>query len=344
MDDNTELREDEPDLYEHHRFVADKGQGLLRLDKFLMLRLESVSRNKVQNAARAGNILVNNKAEKPNYRVKPLDVITVVLAHPPEEFNLIAENIPVNIVFEDDDIIVINKNAGMVVHPGYANFTGTLVNALLYHFQQNEKDRSHDLKPYLVHRIDKDTSGILLAAKNEYAQAKLAREFFDHTIERKYTALVWGDVKEDTGTITGNIARSAADRRVMTVYAEDDHGKHAVTHYTVLERFRYVTLVECELETGRTHQIRTHMKHIGHPLFNDAPYGGDRILKGTTFSRYKQFVENCFKLLPRQALHARSLGFTHPTTGKKLFFDSELPPDMKSVIEKWRNYLSNQLT
>lgn len=335
MDDPIELHEEEQELFEHHRIISDKGQGLIRLDKFLILRLENVSRNKIQNAARAGNVLVNNKPEKPSYKVKPLDVISVVLAHPPQEFELIAENIPLNILFEDSDIVVVNKDAGMVVHPGYGNFTGTLVNALLYHFQK--KDKLPETKPYLVHRIDKDTSGVIIVAKNELAQAKLAKEFFDHTIERKYNALVWGDVKDDTGTITGNIARSAKDRRVMSVY-DDDRGKHAVTHFKVLERFRYVTLIECELETGRTHQIRAHMKHIGHPLFSDAPYGGDSILKGTTFTKYRQFVENCFKIIPRQALHARSLGFTHPSTGQKMFFDSDLPPDMKNVIEKWRNY------
>ena len=343
IDDFEELREEEPELFEHHRVVADKGQSLMRLDKFLMIRLESVSRNKVQNAARAGNILVNNKPEKPNYRVKPNDVITVVLSHPPQEFDLIAEDIPLNIVYEDDDIVVVNKVAGMVVHPGYGNYTGTLVNALLFHFEQNDKGKTAGLKPYLVHRIDKDTSGIMIVAKNELAQAKLAREFFDHTIERKYNALVWGDFQEEEGTIIGNLARSAADRRVMSVYADENKGKHAVTHYKVLERFRYVTLVECELETGRTHQIRAHMKHIGHPLFNDIPYGGGRILKGTTFSKYKQFIENCFKILPRQALHARSLGFVHPSSGEKIFFDSEPPADMNEVILKWRNYLSNQI-
>lgn len=337
MVDPVEIHDEEQELFEHHRIVVDKGQGLFRLDKFLFQRIEGVSRNKIQNAARAGNILVNNKAEKPNYRIKPLDVISVVLAHPPQEFELIAEDIPLNILFEDHDIIVINKEAGMVVHPGYGNYTGTMVNALLFHFQKHPSEKYPDTKPYLVHRIDKDTSGIILTAKNELAQAKLAKEFFDHTIERKYHALVWGDLKEDSGTITGNIARSQKDRRVMSVY-DDDRGKTAITHYKVLERFRYVTLIECELETGRTHQIRAHMKHLGYPLFNDASYGGDQILKGTSFSKYRQFVENCFKILPRQALHAKSLGFCHPSTGEQIQFDSELPYDMKSVIDKWRNY------
>lgn len=337
MVDPVEIHDEEQELFEHHRIIVDKGQGLLRLDKFLFRRIEGVSRNKIQNAARAGNILVNNKAGKPNYRIKPLDVISIVLAHPPQEFELIAEDIPLNILHEDHDIIVINKEAGMVVHPGYGNYTGTMVNALLYHFQKHTAEQYPDLKPYLVHRIDKDTSGIILTAKNELAQAKLAKEFFDHTIERKYHALVWGDLKEDSGTITGNIARSQKDRRVMSVY-DDDRGKTAITHYSVMERFRYVTLIECELETGRTHQIRAHMKHLGHPLFNDAAYGGDQILKGTSFSKYRQFVENCFKILPRQALHAKSLGFCHPSTGEKIQFNSELPNDMKNVVEKWRNY------
>ena len=340
-EEEIEVPEEEQELYEHHRFVVDKGQCLLRIDKFLMNRLESVSRSKVQAAANAGNILVNTKPVKSNYKVKPNDVISIVLAQPPREIELIPENIPLQIVYEDDDIILIHKEAGMVVHPGYGNYTGTMVNALIYHFQQSSKVKE-DLKPYLVHRIDKNTSGIILVAKNELAQAKLAKDFFNHTIQRKYNALVWGDFKEDEGTITGNIGRNPKDRKVMCVFPEGDNGRVAITHYKVLERFGYITLIECQLETGRTHQIRVHMKYAGHPLFNDETYGGNYILKGTTFAKYKQFIDNCFKILPRQALHAKSLGFKHPITEKELFFNSELPSDMQTVIEKWRKYVSDK--
>jgi 23S rRNA pseudouridine1911/1915/1917 synthase len=336
MNDLIELLEEETDLYEHHRLVVDKGQGLLRMDKFLMGRLENVTRNRIQIATHAGNILVNGKAVKPNYRVKPNDVITIVLPQPPREFELVSENLPIHIVYEDNDVLLVNKEAGMVVHPGYANFTGTLVNALLFYFQEN--NYAEGTYPYLVHRIDKDTSGILLVAKNELAQTRLARDFFEHSIARKYIALVWGDVAEDEGTIEGHIGRSAKDRRVMFVYPGGEYGKAAITHYKVIERFGYVTLLECRLETGRTHQIRAHMRFIGHPLFNDEKYGGNQILKGTTFTKYKQFVQNCFNLIPRQALHAKSLGFNHPITGKELFFDSELPEDMRAAIEKWKKY------
>jgi 23S rRNA pseudouridine1911/1915/1917 synthase len=341
MSDTPEILEEETDLYEHHRLVVDKGQSLLRIDKFLMGRIENVTRNRLQNATHAGNILVNGKEVKPNYKVKPEDIITIVLAQPPREFELIPEDIPINQVYEDDHVLVVNKDAGMVVHPGYANFTGTLVNALLYYFQQ--KNYSEGTYPLLVHRIDKDTSGILLVAKNELAQARLARDFFDHTIERKYVALVWGDIENDQGTVEGNIGRSAKDRRVMYVYPGGEYGKPAITHYTVLKRFGYVTLVACRLETGRTHQIRAHMRYIGHPLFNDEKYGGDQILKGTTFSKYKQFIQNCFALLPRQALHARSLAFNHPINGRYMHFESELPDDMKAVLEKWERYASSSL-
>lgn len=340
-EEEIEIPEEEQELYEHHRFEVDKGQCLLRIDKFLMNRLESVSRSKVQAAANAGNILVNTKPVKSNYKVKPNDVISIVLAQPPREIELIPENIPLQIVYEDDDIILIHKEAGMVVHPGYGNYTGTMVNALIYHFQQSSKVKE-DLKPYLVHRIDKNTSGIILVAKNELAQAKLAKDFFNHTIQRKYNALVWGDFKEDEGTITGNIGRNPKDRKVMCVFPEGDNGRVAITHYKVLERFGYITLIECQLETGRTHQIRVHMKYAGHPLFNDETYGGNYILKGTTFAKYKQFIDNCFKILPRQALHAKSLGFKHPITEKELFFNSELPSDMQTVIEKWRKYVSDK--
>ncbi len=342
MSEEFEVLDEEQELYEHYHFVVDKGQNLLRIDKFLMLRIEGVSRNKIQNAAHAGNILVNDNPVKPNYKVKPNDIISIVLANPPHVTELIPEDIPINIVYEDDDIIVLNKEPGLVVHPGYGNFTGTMVNALVYHFQNILNKKEEEIRPFLVHRIDKNTSGIILIAKNELAQAKLAKEFFDHTIIRKYHALVWGDFTEDEGTITGNIGRNPKDRKVMTVFPDGKSGKPAITHYKVIERFGYITLIECQLETGRTHQIRTHLKYIGHPLFNDETYGGNIILKGTTFTKYKQFVENCFKLLPRQALHAKSLGFIHPASSKYIFFDSELPPDMQTVIEKWKKYISDK--
>ena len=292
----------------------------------------------MQAASKASYILVNGKVAKSNYKVKPLDVISVLLPTPPQEFEVVAEDIPFNIVYEDDDVLVVDKEAGMVVHPGYGNFTGTLLNALTFYFQGKTNSHGDPVVPYLVHRIDKDTSGLLLIAKNEESQIVLAKQFFDHTTERKYNALVWGDFAEDDGTIDGNLARSARDRRIMEVYADPAIGKHAVTHWHVLERFGYVTLVECVLETGRTHQIRAHMRHIGHPLFNDAAYGGDQILKGTTFSKYKQFVTNCFQILPRQALHALVLGFDHPTTGQHMHFESPLPHDMAAVLDKWRTY------
>ena len=334
-DDSENAEVDE--LYEHFRIVVDRGQGLLRIDKFLMARLENASRNKIQIAAKAGNILVNEKSVKSNYRIKPLDVISIVMPHPPRDLEIIAQDIPLDIFYEDDDIIVINKKAGMVVHPGYGNYSGTLVNALAWHF----KDQL-EVKPYLVHRIDKDTSGIILVAKTELAQTRLAKEFFDHTINRKYNALVWGDFEEDEGTVTGHIGRSAKDRRQMMVYVDGSIGKHAITHYKVLQRFGYVTLIECVLETGRTHQIRAHMRFLGHPLFNDERYGGDQILRGTTFSKYKQFIKNCYEIIPRQALHAKSLGFKHPITKEELFFDSELAPDMLQVLDKWERYIANR--
>jgi 23S rRNA pseudouridine1911/1915/1917 synthase len=333
--------DEQSELYEHFSFIADKGQGLLRIDKFLMNRIENVSRNKIQTAAKAGNILVNGKAAKSSYRVKPGDHIAIVMSFPPKEIELIPENIPLNILFEDDDIIVVNKNAGMVVHPAYGNYTGTLVNAMMYHLQDAIR-KNPEIGPYLVHRIDKNTSGVMLVAKNELAQWKLAREFYNHTIQRQYIALVWGDLRDDKGTITGNIGRNLKDRKIMAVFPEGDHGKHAVTHYRVLERFGYTTLIECELETGRTHQIRVHLKFAGHPLFNDDAYGGDKILKGTTFTKYKQYIQNCFALCPRQALHAKSLGFKHPATGEQLFFDSELPEDMRELIGKWRLYVASK--
>lgn len=342
MSEEVEVLDEEQELYEHYRFVADKRQGLLRIDKFLTNRIEGISRSKLQNAAHAGCILVNEKAVKPNYKVKPDDIISIVLPHPQREIELIPQDIPINIVFEDDDIIIINKNAGLVVHPGYGNYTGTLMNALVFHFQNLPKKNEEDLRPGLVHRIDKNTSGIMLVTKNELSQTKIAKQFFEHTIDRKYIALVWGDFKDDAGTIEGNLGRSPKDRKIMTVFPEGESGKPAITHYKVLERFGYVTLIECKLETGRTHQIRAHMKYIGHPIFNDDTYGGDIILKGTTFSKYRQFIDNCFKLLLRQALHAKSLGFIHPSTKKNIFFDSELPPDMQQVLEKWRSYTSDK--
>ena len=327
--------EEQPELYEHYRVVVDKGQSLLRIDKFLTARIEGISRNKIQSAAEAVCILVNDVPVKSNYKVKGNDLVVIMLPHPVRELEILPEDIPLNVVYEDQDVIVIHKLPGMVVHPGYGNYTGTLQNALLFHFQKNSNEEAF---PFLVHRIDKDTSGLMMVAKNETAQTALGRQFFHHTIVRRYRALVWGDVKDDEGTITGNLARSLSNRKMMAVYTDGDVGKHAVTHYSVIERFRYVTLVECRLETGRTHQIRAHMKHIGHPLFSDELYGGDRILKGTTFTKYRQFVDNCFKMLSRQALHAYKLGFEHPRTGELMQFEATMPQDMESVIEKWRKY------
>ena len=331
----------ENELYEHHRIVSDRKQGLIRIDKFLMTRIENASRNKIQQAAKAGNILVNGEAVKQNYRVKPLDVISVVMAHPPRVTDVLPEEIPLNIVYEDDHLMVINKPAGMVVHPGHGNYTGTMLNALVWHFR-NTPHNNPEAMPLLVHRIDKDTSGIILVAKTEEAQTRLAKNFFDHTIERTYQALVWGTPRENEGTITGHVGRNLNNRLVMAVFPDGDHGKHAVTHYKVLRSFSYVSLIECRLETGRTHQIRAHMKYLGHPLFSDERYGGSHILKGTTSGSYKKFVENCFSILPRQALHARSLGFVHPVNGKKMQFDSELPADMAEVIQKWEVYISGR--
>ncbi|MCB2220834.1 MAG: RluA family pseudouridine synthase [Bacteroidetes bacterium] len=327
------------DLHEHYRFVVDRGQGLLRIDKFLMDRIENASRTKIQTAASNGNIVVNEIPVKSSYKVKPGDVIRIMMEEPVRSIELIPEAIPLDIEYEDEDVIVVNKKAGMVVHPAYGNYSGTLVNALLYHLDKSDERLGLlSTGPYLVHRIDKDTSGLMVVAKNEETQRKLQGQFADHSIDRIYNALVWGDLKDDAGTITGNIARSKSDRKIFTVYQDSSVGKHAITHYKVLERFGYVTLVECELETGRTHQIRVHMKYIGHPLFNDETYGGNRILRGTTFSKYQQFVQNCFKLCPRQALHARVLGFDHPTTGKHLRFEKPLATDVADVIEKWRHY------
>lgn len=340
MNEETELYEQEQELYEHLRIVVDKGQSLLRIDKFLMNRMENVTRNRIQNGIEMGNVLVNDKSIKASYKVKPEDVISVVLPHPPRDTEVYPENIPLDIVYEDDDLLIINKPAGLVVHPGFNNFDGTLVNGLVYHFNHLPELPGNNGRPGLVHRIDKDTSGLLVISKNERAMAWLARQFFDHSITRKYLALVWGDLEKD-GTITGYIGRSLKDRRVMSIYDEEEKGKWAVTHYKVLERLNYVTLIECQLETGRTHQIRAHLKHIGHPLFNDAVYGGDKILKGTVFTKYKQFVENCFELMPRQALHAQTLGFIHPTSRKQVHFEAPLPDDFRMVLEKWQKYVAS---
>ncbi|MBS3737520.1 RluA family pseudouridine synthase [Mesohalobacter halotolerans] len=332
QNDNSE------DFFEHYHFTASKGQEPLRVDKFLMNFIENASRNKIQKAAKSGNIFVNAQPVKPNHKVKGGDEVKVLMSYPPYENLLEPENIPIDIVYEDDDLLVVNKEAGMVVHPGHGNYSGTLINALVYHFENLPNNSSN--RPGLVHRIDKETSGLLVVAKTEEAMTHLSNQFFHKTSQREYVALVWGDVKDNDGVIEGNIGRHPKNRLQNTVYEGDkaEYGKPAVTHYKVLERLGYVTLVSCKLETGRTHQIRVHMKHIGHTLFNDSRYGGDRILKGTSFSKYKQFVENCFKVLSRQALHAKTLGFEHPKTGKQLSFSSELPKDMYDCVDKWRNY------
>lgn len=331
----TELEDDS--LHEHFKFEATKGQAPLRVDKFLMNYIENATRNKIQQAATNGNIFVNDIPVKSNYKVKAFDVVRVLLEYPPFENLIIPENIPLDIVYEDDQLLVVNKPAGLVVHPGYGNYTGTLVNALAYHFDNLPMNSSE--RPGLVHRIDKDTSGLLVVAKTEFAMTYLAKQFADKTSEREYIGIVWGNVEEDEGTIEGNIDRHPTNRMQMSVYDVDgEKGKPAVTHYKVLERLGYVTLVSCKLETGRTHQIRVHMKHIGHTLFNDERYGGDLILKGTTFTKYKQFVDNCFKVLPRQALHAKTLGFEHPTTKEFMRFETEIPQDIQDCIEKWRTY------
>jgi len=337
----------EQELFEHHRIVVDPGQQMLRIDKFLQIKLGGhISRTKIQAGAEAGNLHVNEKPVKASYKVKPNDVISILLPHPPKVFELLAEDIPFKIDYEDDDLLIVNKHPGLVVHPGYGNFTGTLVNGLLWHFKNLPSMKSapgvEEPRPGLVHRLDKDTSGVMVIAKNEYSLAFLAKQFYERTNDRRYYALVWGDFEENEGTITGNLGRSLKDRRVQEVFPDGDFGKHAVTHWKVIERFGYVTLVECKLETGRTHQIRAHMKYIGHSVFNDSTYGGDKILKGPVFSKYKQFVENCFQLCPRQALHARSLSFTHPKTKKWVEFNSELPEDMQNMIDKWRHYVSNR--
>lgn len=342
MDDsNLQLSEDD-NLYEHYAFTVDKGQAPLRIDKYLMNRIENATRNKIQAGAKNGSIFVNGTPVKSNYKAKAGDAIRVLFTHPPHENLLVAENIPVDVVYEDDQLLVVNKPAGMVVHPGHGNYSGTLINALIYHFDNLPNNSSE--RPGLVHRIDKDTSGLLVVAKTEMAMNHLSLQFAEKTSEREYVALVWGNVEADDGTIEGNIGRHPKNRLQNTVFFDDDadKGKPAITHYKVLERLGYVTLVSCRLETGRTHQIRVHMKHIGHTLFNDERYGGEKILKGTTFTKYKQFVENCFKILPRQALHARTLGFEHPKTGEFLKFEADIPEDMQQCIEKWRDYSKHQ--
>lgn len=326
------------ELFEHFRFVADKGQQMLRVDKFLVTRMERTSRNRIQQAADAGCIIVNGKPVKSSYKVKPLDTVSIVMDRPRYEFEIIAEDIPLEIVYEDDEVLVVNKQAGLVVHPGHGNYHGTLVNALAWHFRDTPDYDVNDPRLGLVHRIDKDTSGLLVVAKSPEAKTLLGKQFFDKTTRREYVAMVWGDFAEDEGTIVGNIARDPKDKLRMAVFQDPEIGKHAVTHYKVLERFGYVTLVKCVLETGRTHQIRVHMQSIGHPLFNDARYGGDKTLKGTTFAKYKTFIANCFAACPRQALHARTLGFRHPATGKEMDFSAPIPADMEALIEKWRSY------
>lgn len=342
MNNNIETLDLEDELFEHFRFEVPKGQATLRIDKYLMSLIQNATRNKIQTAAAEGNIFVNDAIVKSNYKVKPFDVVRVMLSHPPYENHIIPENIPLDIVYEDDTLLLINKLPGMVVHPGHGNYTGTLVHALAYHFDNLPMNSSE--RPGLVHRIDKDTSGLLVVAKTEAAMTHLAKQFEAKTSEREYITLVWGNVVDDAGTIEGNLARHLKDRMQMAVFADPEIGKPAITHYKVLERFGYVTLVSCQLETGRTHQIRAHMKHIGHPLFNDERYGGHLILKGTTFTKYKQFIENCFKALPRQALHAKTLGFIHPTTGEMMRFDTELPEDFVNCIEKWRGYSKSHQT
>jgi 23S rRNA pseudouridine1911/1915/1917 synthase len=332
------------ELYERFQFTIDKGQEPLRIDKFLMNRIEGATRNKLQQAINTGLVLVNNKEVKQNYKVKPQDNIIIYSDLSPESTDVVPEKMDLNIVYEDEHIMIINKPAGMVVHPGSGNYSGTLLNGVAYYLQQNHPAISEETLPRfgLVHRIDKNTSGLLVLAKTDKAMRNIAKQFYDHTVKRKYIALVWGDVINDSGTIKAHVGRNLRYRKLFEAYPEGDHGKDATTHYKVIERFNYVTLVECILETGRTHQIRVHMKYIGHPLFNDDFYGGDKIVKGTVFTKYKQFVDNCFSICPRQALHAKTLGFIHPDTNKEIFFESDLPQDMQQLIEKWKNYYQNR--
>lgn len=345
LDDSLEdidSAEGQDGLYEHFRVVVDKGQAPVRIDKYLFERIVNASRNRIQTAADAGFVMANGKPVKSSYKVKPLDVLTVMMDRPKYDNDIVPEDIPLDIVYEDDDLMVINKPAGLVVHPGCGNYHGTLVNAIAWHLRDVPSYNPNDPQVGLVHRIDKDTSGLLVVAKTPDAKTSLGLQFYNKTTKREYNALVWGIIDEDEGTVEGNIGRNPKDRMQMAVMSDPEQGKHAVTHYHVLERLGYVTLVKCVLETGRTHQIRVHMKHIGHVLFNDERYGGHEILKGTHFSKYKQFVNNCFAICPRQALHAKTLGFVHPRTGKEMFFTSELPEDMTRLLEKWRAYISNR--
>ncbi|MBN3584108.1 RluA family pseudouridine synthase [Algoriphagus aestuarii] len=342
MDINREedFEEEEVELFEHFRLIVDKGQALTRIDKFLSDKVANATRNKIQQAIDNGAVLVNGKPTKSNYRIKPSDEIQVMLASPPKETEVYSENIPLDIIFEDEYLLLVNKPPGMVVHPAHGNWSGTLVNGLVYYFENLPEMKGNTGRPGLVHRIDKDTSGLLVIAKTEEAMTNLAEQFFHHTIDRTYLALIWGEPEEDEGTIIGHVGRSAKNRKVMDVYPDGSQGKHAVTHWKVLKRLRYVSLIQCNLETGRTHQIRAHMKFLGHPLFNDEMYGGNKIRKGTQFSKYKTFVQNCFDLMPRQALHAKSLGFVHPVTKEKVYFEVPLPGDFQSVLDKWEAYVN----
>ncbi len=336
--------ETENEFFEHHKIEVEKGQNPMRIDSFLAGRIENISRSKIKAATKRGNILVNNKIIKSNYKIKPNDIISIIMSYPKKEFELIPENIALNIIYEDEDLLIVNKEAGMVVHPASGNFSGTLVNALAFYLKGSPLFDGNNIRAGIVHRIDKNTSGLLLVAKTEKSASHLSQQFLNRTIDRKYFALVWGNLKEKEGRIEGNIGRSLKNRKIMNVFPNGDFGKNAVTHYKIVESFSYVNLIECKLETGRTHQIRVHLKYIGHPLFNDKEYGGDRILKGMNYTKYKQFVENTFKLLPRQALHAKSLGFIHPRTNKYMFFDSEIPEDMRMALDKWRKYILNRNT
>ena len=339
MYEEEKFDQESDELFEHHRIKVDPGQQALRIDKFLFERIPNASRSKIQGAVKLGFVLVNEQQVKPNYKIRPNDEIVISLPEPPRDNEVVPEDIPLNIVFEDNHLLIVNKPAGMVVHPAFQNWSGTLVNALAYHFTQLPEMPNNDGRPGLVHRIDKDTSGLLVIAKTETAMSGLAKQFFDHSIERTYWGLIWGELKEQKGTINVHVGRSLKDRRLTVAFPDGDFGRHAITHYEVMKELRYISLVKCNLETGRTHQIRAHMKYIGHPLFGDTTYGGNRVLKGTQFSKYKTFVENCFKIMPRQALHAKSLGFIHPITKKHIQFDSELPQDFLEVLEKWEHYV-----
>lgn len=343
LEDELENGEGSEEMYERINMVVDKGQEPVRIDKFLITRIQNATRNKVQQAIEDGMVSVNDKVVKSNYKIKPLDKIIVLSNKNPENTEILPENMPLNVVFEDDDVMIINKPDGMVVHPGCGNYTGTLVNGLAYYLNEDKEQPIPEIPRFgLVHRIDKNTSGLLVVAKSDKAMNDLAKQFFDHTVHRRYLALVWGDFEEDEGTVVAHVGRHQRFRKIMTAYPDGEFGKEAITHYKVIERFNYVTLIECRLETGRTHQIRVHMQHIGHSLFNDDTYGGNRIVKGTVFTKYKQFIDNCFEIMPRHALHAQQLGFTHPRTRQQVYFESELPEDFKAVLEKWRRYSPNR--